>query len=216
KGVIHTVEAVLAAILFLFFLLAVMPRMTSQPEPQENVDRRVMKTLRTMDLNNSLRGPLTERNISEVKDRISSHIDAMSVEISALFLNSTTGHATFSSSLSRQFQVDRGLAERVELRIWFEDAESPNVSVNGNTVDRFTGTVDSYHSYEVLNYTSDGSNTFRINVSGSSEAGYTIGVYERNRTGQPPEEVEVFSTSYMVSGNGTSYVPVEVSVLSWR
>lgn len=216
KGILHTVEAVLAAILFLFFILTVSPQSGPDTAGGEQVDRRARNTLNVMDLNNTLRDPAENRSLGIVKNRVEELITARSVEVSGLFLNTTSDRATFSSSHSDAFRVNQSAVEKAALRVWYEDARSPNITVNGNDVASLTGTVDDYREYDILDETGDNRNNLTIDVTSSSTVGYTVDVYERERTGDPPSDTDVLTTSYVIGGHNGTFSPVEVSILSWR
>ncbi|MDY6769457.1 MAG: hypothetical protein SVU88_00625 [Candidatus Nanohaloarchaea archaeon] len=215
SGIMHTVEAILAAILFMFFIITVTPAPAPDTADGE-VDRRVRNTLEVLDLNNSLRRPATNRSLGIVKNRVDRQITARSTAVSGLFLNTTSGRATFSDRHDDLFPVNASTVERAVLRVWYEDAASPNVTVNGNTVAALTGTVDRYGQYDILDLTEDRTNTLNITVAATSTVGYSVDVYEREQEGSAPSDTDVLTTSYVISGDNGTFTPVEVSVLSWR
>lgn len=212
----HTIEAVLAAILFLFFIVTVTPQAGPDTAGGEEVDRRAVNTLEALDMNDSLRAPATGRDLETIRDRVVDHMAGRSVEISGLFLNVTGGRETFSTAHTDSFPVNDTNVERQVLRVWYEDAVSPNVSVNGNEVAGLTGTVDGYSEYDISGDTSDGTNNLTVTVSSESTVGYTVEIYEREDTGTPPSGTDILTTSYIIGGDNASFNPVEVSVLSWR
>lgn len=217
KGQIHSIEALTAAILFMFFLVTVLPTVAPGTDETPSIDTRVRSTLRTLDTAGRMRGPLLDHDLGTVHDRVEGPIVGMDQEVAALYLNTTAGRRTFSGSASVAFRVDLPRTSDAVLRIWYRDAEDPTVSVNGRTIASLTGTVaDEYETYRLNGALQDGANTLQIDVSAASTVGYSVDRYVAEETGRPPGDVNIFTTSYFVAGANATFLPVEVTVASWR
>lgn len=213
----HSIEAVIATLLFLVFIITVLPRVTTGESEQETVQRQAQNVLSSLDTAGELRPPVVERNVSALQDRIASRLSPHPVEISLLTMNATGDRVRFTGTHSRAFQVNDSIAERERLRVWYRDAAAPNVSVGAVSIANHTGTVtDTYEDYDIADATVDGDNTLEIDVDGSSLVAYSIEITNRRRTGTAPTDTDTFSIPYMVAGANTTFLPAEVTVITWR
>lgn len=216
KGVIHVLEAVLAAILLLGLLILASPTEDSSNVQGKRVQEQVFRTLHSLDTAGQLRSPVAARNVEQVRTLVEQRLPDRNVEVAMLVLNQTTDETTFAGTHTDTFTVGDA-TERETVRIWYRDAAAPNVSINGNYISNHTGMVqDEYETIDIVQATTTGTNTFRIDVAASSDIGYSIDVYERLETGTPPGNRDVFTTSYLVSGVNESAHPTEVTVISWQ
>ncbi|MDY6776732.1 MAG: hypothetical protein SVQ76_01340 [Candidatus Nanohaloarchaea archaeon] len=213
KGVVHTLESLIAAMMFLFFVLAI-GQQVDTAGGGANLELRTRHILTTLDSAGDLRKDVLQRNLSEVEDALDNYTSS-NMMVAGLYLNQTAFSGTFSGTHSRDFSVHESMTDREILRVWYRDADSPVVEINGEVVDSLSGTVSDYRSYDISGNTVNGSNTLNISVDSSSTLGYSLELYERKSTGTPPEATDLFTTSYMVSG-WKNFSPAEVTVVSWR
>lgn len=211
KGQIHSIESLTAAILFMFFLVTVLPTVAPGTDETLSIDTRVRSTLGTLDTTGRLRGPLLDQDLGEVRDRVADPIVGMDQEVAGLYLNSTTGRSVGDTTV--QFRVDKDATADELLRVWDRDGDIASITVEGSSLPPPT---DGYETYRISRYTGDGANTLSIDTAAGSAVGYSIDRYVAMETGVPPDDANVFTTSYFVAGANATFFPVEVTVASWR
>ncbi len=216
SGVVHTIESLLAAILFLFLVVAITQQVRPQGDIGADISLRTRNVVETMDAAGRLRPPLANRSLGIVKDRAEAHLPALDLEVAMRRVNATADTATFSGEHSAAFPVNASAAGSQTARLWFDDAASPNVTVNGVDVLTTTGTVDSYREIDIADETVNGLNHLNISVTGPSTVGYSIDIAEQYRTGVPPSDIDVTVTTYTVGGHNHSFQPAEVSLQAWQ
>ncbi len=215
QGVVHTTEAVVAAVLLMFFVLFVGPRLAPDASTGGEITG-IYTVLEGLDADGNLRQPVMEGNLSEVKDKVEGYAPGRSVEVAVTYMNRSSNRSTFDDNLTTDFRVDIGSSRGEFLEVWFDKAEAPNVSLNGEYIDRDTGTVSGHRSYDVEGLVVDGSNNLTVEVGGESTVGYIAGFYQERVTGTPPSDVDARSASYSLSGYNGTFHPAEVTLVSWR
>lgn len=217
KGVAHALEAIIAAFVLFVFILSITNLGGTDPAARTTtIQKQTINILHALDVNGSLRPAVEDQDLSSLTSLVADHVQTRNVEIALLTVNSTSTEASFTTQYTDTFQVT-GAAEQEELRLWYRDAAAPNVSINGAAVSNNTGTLtDQYETLDISAETVNGENTVQIDVAGSSSIGYSIDVYNRQQSGQPPTDSDVFTTSYLVSGGNTTFAPAEVTVISWN
>ncbi|MDY6761957.1 MAG: hypothetical protein SVY41_02830, partial [Candidatus Nanohaloarchaea archaeon] len=216
SGLIHTLEALLGAILFLVLVVGVSQQVDTGVETGPDIAVRAENTLETLDLGGELRPPLANQSLEMVRRRVDDRLSGLSVEVTARYLNATASTVTTSGTYTDTFPVNASNAERQTLRLWFDSAAAPNVSVAGTYVTNNTVTVDGYEQYDISGVTQDGDNELQIDVAARSTVSYSVDIVEQYSTGVPPAETDVISVPYPVSGSNVSFQPVEVSVQVWQ
>lgn len=215
SGVIHVLESVIAATLLLLFLVTVMPTADQTGTDTRTTAQRVHHVLSTLDATGDLRS-LAYSDLETLRDRVATYLPGRQVEIAVTYVNSTVNHTRFDGTHSTDFTVPTGAEEHI-LHVWYRDAAAPNITVNGASVDETaTDRVNDHEQYDITGMTAVGTNELDITVSDTSRIGYTIDTRVRERTGAPPENQDVFTTSYTISGNSAHVTPMEVTVLSWQ
>lgn len=217
RGQIHSVEAVIATLLFLFFTVTILPQLTDSGETAPPIKQELQHVVSTLDDTGRLRGPATRGDAATVKQRVENHVTGRPIEVILLTLNTTASQETFSSTHSRVFGVNNTTVQRQELRVWFRNAVAPNISINDQYITNNTGTVSARsETFDISGATQDGDNTMTIEVDGRSRVGYSIEILDQMQTGTAPTNVNVFSAPYLVSGANHTLTPTEVTVLSWQ
>ncbi|MDY6768573.1 MAG: hypothetical protein SVW02_00485 [Candidatus Nanohaloarchaea archaeon] len=216
SGIVHTLESLVAAILFLFLVVVIAQQVSSAGEGGPDLGLRTRNVVEAMDTAGRLRPPVSNRSLGILKDRVDTHLSGINVEVSVMEVNATADTATFSGTHTRTFTVNQSNVENEELRLWFEQAAAPNVSVNGNYLLNTTGTVDTHETLDIGAETGGGSNEMQIDVASTSTVSYSIDIYERYDTGSPPSGTDVVSTTYLIGGMNHTFEPAEVSVQAWQ
>ncbi|MCJ7478923.1 MAG: hypothetical protein MUP63_01975 [Candidatus Nanohaloarchaeota archaeon QJJ-7] len=216
KGVIHTIESILAAIIFLMLIITLSQQVDVGGEIGPDIKIRERNALETLDLSGELRPPAENQSVSILRDRLDDHLNALNVEAALLHVNTTQDTVSFSGTHTETFTVNNSAVERQVLHLWFEGTEAPNASINGNPVYQNTGTVDGYEKVDISDETVDGDNTLEIETAAASKVSYSVDIYEYRTTGEPPSDTDVISASYPISGYNVSFAPVEVSVQAWQ
>ncbi len=215
-GQIHTLESIIAAILFLTFITTILPNLSGSPAIAPIIEQETRQVLTAHDTVSDLRGPIIDRDMDALRDRLDTTATRR-VEVALTATNVTTDRTTFTDRTTATFHVNASTAVRQELRLWYRDATAPNVTVNGDPVANRTGVQDGNHTVnDIAPYTAGGSNTLAIETAGTATVGYTIEITDRLRTAMPPSGVNVYTASYMISGANTTLHPAEVTVFSWQ
>ncbi len=216
QGSIPVIEAFIAAFILLFFIAIMTQAPMTAPEQDSALTERAHHVLTALDTAGQLRGSALAVDLDRITDRVQTYLPGQQVATALLALNSTTAEHTFNTAHTRNFTVS-GATERQVLRLWYRDAAAPNVSISGTYIVNNTGTVTGEQAViDITPYTVIGTNTLRIDVAGSSRIGYSIDIYDRERSGTPPSTANVFTSSYTVSGVNSSFHPTEVTVLTWQ
>jgi len=215
-GVIHVLEAVIAAVILFFFLLVVLPSAEQDTTTGFDPDREAFRILDALDTGGSLRTAAMNDNWTQIKESVAAYLPTRTVEIAAVTLNTTNNQSTFTDSHTAAFYVN-GTVDRQTLRIWYRDADTPTVSVNDQQVASLSGAVsDRYETYDIAAETTEGENTLNISVDSQSTVGYSIDRYMRTETGLPPAGVTAVTSSYLLAGINSSFRPTEVNALTWQ
>lgn len=215
-GVTYVLEAILAAFVLLFFVLVMTQTGVGPADTGSDLTERTYHVLSALDTAGMIRGPALDGDLNRLEDRVQNHLPGQQIAVAQLTVNSTTAEPSFSTTHTRNISVTAD-TERQVLRLWYRDATAPNVSIAGTYITNHTGTVtDQQETFDISQYTSTGTNTLQIDVSGSSRIGYSADIYDRERSGTPPSTADVFTSSYIVSGANTSFQPAEVTMLAWQ
>ncbi len=216
SGIIHTLESLLAAILFLVLVVGVSQQVNVDAQTGPDVVVRAESTVEALDVGGELRPPVANRSLELLRDRVDDRLSGLDVEVSVRYLNATADTVTISDSHTDTFHVNQSNVQQETLRLWFDGAAAPNVSVGGTDITTQTGTVDGYEEYDISSATSDGDNTLQIDVAGTSTVSYSVDIEELYRTGEPPANTDVVAVPYPISGSNVSFHPAEVSVQVWQ
>ncbi|MDY6765849.1 MAG: hypothetical protein SVW77_00620 [Candidatus Nanohaloarchaea archaeon] len=216
SGLIHTLEALLGAMLFLVLVVGVSQQVNVDAQTGPDIVVRSENTLEALDAGGDLRPPVANRSLDILRDRIDDRLSGLSVEVSAHYLNATADTVTTAGTYTDTFPVNTSNVQQQRLRLWFDDAQAVNVSVSGDYVTNNTGTVNGSAQYDISGVTVDGDNELQIDAAGTSTVSYSVEIEERYITGTPPATTDVVAVPYPVSGSNVSFQPVEVSVQAWR
>lgn len=195
KGQVHTVESVLASLLFLGIVIAVIPQVVEEPD-ENRIDDRVRKSVEMLDKTGNLTDNMSH---AALEDDLDPHIPPgwnFTVRVSEVVT------VTRNAEAGENFFLDQE-GNYTELQLWVKEASGLNVSFDGNTVveDRQTrGYLDRSLS----------NSTGWLNFTGSGKAHFDFDTYRKD--GNIVFKENLRSVDYMVYDNGTKQVQVKM----WR
>lgn len=216
SGVVHTLESLVAAIIFLFLVVVIAQQLSSTPDTGADLGLRTRHVAEALDTADRLRPPVSNRSLGILQNRFDTHLQGVNVEVSVMEVNATEDTVMVTGSHARTFTVNQSAVQNQVLRLWFENAAAPNVSINNDYILNHTGTVDAYKTVDPSADTVDGTNNMTIDVASRSRIGYSVDIYERYSSGSPPAATDVVSTTYLIGGENHSFRPAEVSIQAWQ
>jgi hypothetical protein len=212
KGVVAVIESLLAATIFFVFLINVLPSFATTPRQSDVISQRSFSALQALDRGRSLRPLVLEQNVSGIEDEINQYFPTFTVAVGLSFVNRTTGKYT-GGTHSRDFQVNKSRSRREILHTWIDAADDITLEVNGQNVLETSST--SHQKINIEEATVDGSNTLNIS-SDSGRLHYAVEIYNYIQSRDLPDEGELHSTGYTVSGANNTLQPSEVKLFLWR
>lgn len=219
KGFVATLEAALASAIFLTFIITILPGFTQTDvdtlTPWEN---KISEILDSLDKTNELRGPALNLNLTKIDNMVDNYTPAdLDHTVGILYSDYTRGSLSISDSGNVSFNINKSRSQSEYLRLYLENVSSPELKVNANSIWSSQGDFnDSYRSFSIISYTSDGTNNFSMNVSSTSKLDYRIDRYYYIQKGTLPSEGKIISSSYHPAGENFTLKPMEVRVFGWR
>lgn len=194
RGFIYTLEAIIAATLFLTTVTVLMPEDAAQPDT-ETVQDSVYSTLVSLDRAGQLRDNLST---VELEQEIAPYIPAgynHSVRVTEL----ATDTKDFSSPSEHYF--DRS-GEHTEMQLWLEEADNLYITFQGEEV------VTDRDSRGYLQIPLNGSQGW-LNFTGSGTGEFDFDVYSKR--GDLPDRETALAVSYIVAEENLT----EIKVFLW-
>lgn len=211
KGFTTTLESVLASILFLLFVINVLPGIADSGGEPVPINARVEEVLRSLDRAGELRPLILERDLDGLHQKISRYVRGVQMGIGLSYFDITEGSYT-GGVHTRDFSVSKSEARQESLLLWIEEADDIDIDINGEDV--LETSTTGFQQVAIGSYTDTGQNTLQID-SDSGDLHYSIEIYNRVRSRSLPDQ-EVTSLGYIVAGSNNSFQPSEVVVFTWR
>lgn len=211
KGFIKTLEAVVAAAIFVIFLLNVVPGISGAEDSGSALKEKVSRHLEGLDKEGNLRQDVVDKELDSIQSSLEGDFAGYDIAIGLSYIGMTDGRYS-GGGLTESFEVNKSRAEKEILRLWVNRGQGIDISINGNSVVSNPGT--GYSQVEIESETVDGGNP--LEISGSGNLFYRIEQYNYMQNGDLPEEGKINSLSYTVAGKEGSFQPSELRVYLWR
>lgn len=193
KGFVYTLEAIIAATLFLVMATVVIPE--AQPPPNREVQRNVHSALGSLDKSGDLRDNLS---VSGIENNLSGFIPP-GYNYSVKTTEIDTETRTFSSPDEFHFNKT---GNHTELQLWLNTANDLNVTFNGEKI------VENRSNAGYVEKSLSSSTGF-LNFTGTGEGTFDFDTYTKK--GSTPEKDNLKSVSYVVADKNLT----EVKVFLW-
>lgn len=211
KGFIKTLEAVVAASIFFIFILNAVPAISGAEDTGAAVKEELSRQLESLDREGTLRQDVVNKDLAGIEDDLEGDFAGYRMAIGLSYLGMSDGRYN-GGGLTESFDVNKSRAEKEVLRLWVEEDQGIDVSINGNSVISSPGT--GYTEVNIESDTVDGGNT--LEISGSGNLFYRIDKYNYMQNGDLPEDRSINSMSYTLAGEEGSFQPSELRVYLWR
>jgi len=197
KGFVYTLEAVIAASLFLGMVILFIPSVEDQAAPEQAGDT-VRSALESLDKAGEIRDNLT---VSEIEDIIDPYVTS-GYSHNARITFGKRETERFDTSGEKEFQVGEN-GDHAELQFWIKEASGLNATYKGEKL------IDRRESSGYVEKTVEpGQGYLKFNGTGTGR--FTLLTYEKQ--GDIPDEENLGSVDYVVeSGNFT-----EVRISLWQ
>lgn len=212
KGFVTTLEAILAATIFLIFLVNVLPNFVSTGAEGDTLERQADTVVRSLDRAGELRDQAVARNLSGIEDDLDSYINGVNLAVGLSWTNRTDGQVT-STPADVLFETNTSQIERERLLLWVDEVTDLTIEVNQQQV----ATIDStgFHEVSIEDETEQGQNNLTFDAS-SVDLAYTIEQYYYVQSQELPDVDRIYGTGYMMATNSTANEPHELQVYLWR
>lgn len=212
KGFVTTLEAILAATVFLIFLVNVLPDFVSSNPEGDILERQADTVIDALDRAGEIRDDAKARNLSAIQSSIETYINGANLAVGLSWTNRTDG--SFKDGTTTQnFTLNTSKIERERLLIWVDNANSLSIEINSQEI--FTTSSEGYYVEKIADYTEQGKNNITIN-STSSQGHYTIEQYYYLQSQTLPSADAIYGTSHVSATNSTDNEPRELQVYIWR
>lgn len=197
KGFIYTLEAVIAATLFLGVTVAVIPEIQDRPARTDAAQTAVHSSLESLDRSGDLRDNLTREAIKADVDGFipagfNHSVGITKMETETRYVDSPPDEYFFNKS-----------GDHAEVQLWIENANGLNVTFDGEKI------VEEYSSSGYELRTVSGTKGF-LNFTGTGELHFDFDVYETDEDSITDDGVR--NVNYVVVEKGTRQIQVKI----WR
>ncbi len=221
KGMLHTLEAVLAFLTVVGFIVFVMHSIDNQGSSSTQTRVYVYKALSNMEKTGKLQNLAAAQNLSGIRTQLNSTI-ALPMKFTVAMSKSNISHGVVYPKEGNlpayiNFTADKSALDSVNLEFSYANASDPTVYVNSQYLAGHTGDYSgNTESFDISSYVADGANSVMINTSSDSTISYSLIIVDSIQLSAPEENKSVTTIGYIVSGNGSSFSPSEIRVYVWR
>lgn len=214
KGVMHTLEALLAFSVVTTFILFVTPSINIS-ELNGHKTNYVYSTLETLETKGLLRTYATENNLTGLNTTLTDLLpETYNFAVGMSRLNAT--HRTLSGNHSFNCTADTTKLDYATLDLIFDTATDPKIYINGNLIYSQTGDASGVlESIDLTDSTISGENTLTFNFTGSSTFDYRLSISESEDLSTPPSQKDIDTVNYFISGIDNTFKPTIVRVYLW-
>ncbi|MCJ7429140.1 MAG: hypothetical protein MUP66_01995 [Candidatus Nanohaloarchaeota archaeon QJJ-5] len=211
-GFVTTLESILAATVFLIFLVNVLPDFVSSNPEGDILEEQADTVIDALDRAGGLRDDAKARNLSAIQTGLEEYINGINLAVGLSWTNRTDGEV-IDGVMSQNFTLNQSAIERERLLVWLDSVNSLTVSINSQEAASLSDT--GFHEIEISDYTEQGDNNITLDGSGT-DGRFTIEQYYYTQNQDLPSVDAIYGTSYVFGTNSTDNEPRELQVYLWR
>ena len=219
RGLLHTLEATMAFLMVVGFLVFIMPSINSANSKSSNVRSYVYEGLAEMDRAGILRNLASAENLSGIKSELNSTLDQplkFTVGMSKSNISHGTAYPENGVPAYINYTADTGALDSATLSLNYLTASNVSIYLNGALIKQHSG--DYSGNEEILDISSgtqDNENSITIETANDATISYGLMLVESIELEQPEEDTNIITVGYILSGNETTFAPKEVRVYVW-
>ncbi len=220
KGMLHTVEAIIAFIMIVGFVILLMPIIENDTETSRQTRVYVYEALSSMEKSGKLQSLAAAQNMSGIKSELNKTI-AMPLKFTVAISKPNISYGTVYPKEDElayiYFVSDKARLESAIFSLEYSNATNPLIYANGIALSQHSGDYSGKEdTFEISSLVQNGTNTVMLNTSSDAMVSYRLMLIERQAFSEPPNNTSITTISYIISGNGTSFIPSEIRVYVWR
>lgn len=220
KGMLHTVEAIMAFLIIIGFIVLVMPTVEREMQNSKQTRLYIYEALSSMEKSGKLQSLAAAENISGIKTELDKSLALplkFTVELSRMNTSYGTLYPGAENPKYINFTADKSVLDSATLNLDYSIASDPSVYINGQYIVGHTGDYSgNEETFEITSPVQTGANSIKINTSNGATINYRLIIMDSADIGPAAENTSITSVSYITSGNGTSFAPKEIRVYVWR
>ena len=219
KGVMASLESLVAASIFLVFVVSIVPGLTQNDSNEfEPLKKEIYETLSSYDKEGGLRQAALNQNATDIRKRVEKVLgNDIGFSVGFLYLNYSRGEFSVGDQQTRQFEINKTLSSSEYLKVKIMNLSSPELLVNSIKVWESSKDYDKHiKKLSISGQTSSGLNNFTVRTNTPGEVEYEIGNHYYDQESKVPDIKHVFSQSYHVSGLNETLRPTELRIIAWR
>lgn len=220
KGLLHTLEATMAFLMVVSFLVFVMPSIDKGNSKNSNIRSQIYVGLSEMDGLGVLRSLALAENLSGIKSELNSTINTplkFTVGMSKSNISHGTAYPKESSMPDYiNYTADKSALDSATLSLNYINASDPSVYLNGVLIKQHSGDYSGNNDIiDILSGTQDGENSIMLETSNNATIPYGMMLVESLELEPLKENTNVITIGYIISGNETTFSPKEIRVYVW-
>lgn len=216
KGMLHVVEATIAFIILVGFIIFIIPQFADRPEERQDERIRLYSALAALEKGGELADLAVARNLSGIKSGLSEIIlTPLEFTVGISSLNATDGES--SENITIEYSANASELDSAEIEVSFSGGQNPRIYENSallwskdGDASETTATVDLVPNAQT------GRNTVSINATGAVNFRYALRIIDSSELEPLPENKSIVTAAFIIPGNATFFRPTEVRVYGWR
>jgi len=220
KGLLHTLEATVAFLMVISFLVFVMPSINTAGSKTGNIRSQIYDSLSEMDKSGTLRNLAFGENLSGIKSELNRTLN-IPLKFTVGMSKSNISHGTANPEESGvpyyiNYTANKSALDSATLSLNYLNATEPSVYLNGVLIKQHGGDYSGNDDVvDVLSGTQDGENSIKLETSNNATISYSLMLVESLELEALEENTDVISIGYILSGNETTFSPKEIRVYVW-
>lgn len=219
KALLHTLEATIGFLMVTGFLVFVMPHLNSAQEKTENTRAYVYDGLSGMDGAGILRNLAANENLSGIKSELNDTL-RIPLKFTVGLSKSNISHGTINPAIGApayiNYTANKSALDSAVVSLEYINATSPSVYLNSTLLIRHSGNYSgNTETLDITQATQNGNNSIMMNTTNDAEISYSLMLVESIILETPPNNTNVMTVGYILSGNETVFSPKEVTVYVW-
>jgi len=220
KGLLHTLEATMAFMMVVGFLVFVMPSISKPNSNNSNIRTYVYDGLTEMDLYGNLRGLAAAENLSGIKSELNTTLNRplkFTVGMSKSNITHGTAYPQISTPAYINYTADKGTLESATISLRYITATDPSVYLNDVLIKQHAGDYSGNEEIiDISSGTQNNENSIRVETTDDATISYSLMLVDSLELEQPEKNTNVITVGYILSGNETTFSPKEVRVYVWE
>ncbi|VVB60992.1 Uncharacterised protein [uncultured archaeon] len=221
KGMLHTLEAIIAFLMVIGFIVFVMPAVNKESSGNQQTRIYVYKALSNMEKTGKLQSLAAAQNLTGIQLELNSTL-ALPMKFTVAMSKSNISHGTVYPKAGNipayiNFTADKSSLDSASLALDYANASDPAVYINNQYLSSHSGNYSgNTETFEISPYTQTGANSVMINASTDSTISYSMTIMNTIQLSAPEENKSVTTIGYIISGNRSAFSPSEVRVYVWK